>query len=118
MNRLERSVVAAVQLYQDAVSPRRGPTCRFAPTCSSYAIEAIQEFGLVRGAGLALRRLSKCHPFHAGGYDPVPVRRWTEGSSDRHARTTADVEPDVWTRNSVRQHGAALVAARKWESST
>lgn len=118
MNRLQRTVVAVVRLYQDAVSPRRGPTCRFAPTCSSYAIEAIEEFGLVRGAWLALRRLSKCHPLHAGGYDPVPVRTWTASFSDRHAMTTADVEPDIHTLNTGHDLGAALLAARKWESST
>lgn len=73
MSRLERAAVAAVRLYQDAVSPRRGPTCRFGPTCSDYAIEAVERFGLTRGGWLALRRLSKCHPFHAGGYDPVPA---------------------------------------------
>jgi uncharacterized protein len=58
--------------YQLLVSPLLGPRCRFHPSCSQYALEAIELHGTLRGAWLALRRLSRCHPFHAGGYDPVP----------------------------------------------
>jgi putative membrane protein insertion efficiency factor len=73
VNLAARAVIGGVRLYQAAVSPRRGPSCRFGPTCSAYAVEAIESFGIGRGTWLALRRLSRCHPFHAGGYDPVPV---------------------------------------------
>ena len=58
--------------YRYAVSPRLGPRCRYLPTCSEYAYEAIGEHGAVLGVWLAVRRLARCHPFHAGGYDPVP----------------------------------------------
>ena len=58
--------------YQRFLSPLLGPRCRYLPTCSEYAYEAIGEHGAVRGAWLAVRRLGRCHPFHAAGYDPVP----------------------------------------------
>ena len=69
---LVRVLVAIVRLYQQAISPMRPPACRYTPTCSSYAVTALERFGVVRGSWLALRRLSRCHPFHAGGHDPVP----------------------------------------------
>lgn len=65
-------VIAAIRVYRRWISPLKGPTCRFRPTCSEYAIEALQRHGLVRGGWLAVRRLARCHPFHPGGYDPVP----------------------------------------------
>ncbi len=58
--------------YRRFISPLLGPKCRFYPSCSAYALEAVQLHGAMRGSWLALRRLSKCHPFHAGGIDPVP----------------------------------------------
>jgi putative membrane protein insertion efficiency factor len=75
MTRASRAAVAAVVGYQRFVSPFLPPACRFAPTCSEYARDAIQAHGLARGAWLALRRLSRCHPFHPGGYDPPPARQ-------------------------------------------
>nr|WP_231997399.1 membrane protein insertion efficiency factor YidD [Mycobacterium sp. 1245111.1] len=60
------------------VSPLRLPTCRFTPTCSQYAVDALAEFGLVRGSWLAAMRLAKCGPWHRGGWDPIPERRRAE----------------------------------------
>jgi len=67
----------AVRVYQFCVSPLLGPCCRYHPSCSEYAIEAIRRFGAVRGSACAVRRVLRCHPFHEGGFDPVPeqVRR-------------------------------------------
>jgi putative membrane protein insertion efficiency factor len=67
-----RMVVGLVIVYQKLVSPRIGANCRYQPTCSTYAVEAISRFGVIRGGWLALRRLGRCHPLHPGGYDPVP----------------------------------------------
>lgn len=61
-----------IRFYQIFISPLKPPTCRFYPTCSAYAIEAIQKKGPVKGTWLAIKRIAKCHPFHPGGYDPVP----------------------------------------------
>jgi len=67
-----RWLQAAVRGYQRVVSPLFGPRCRYLPTCSEYAYEALGEHGAVRGTWLAVRRVARCHPFHEGGYDPVP----------------------------------------------
>ena len=61
-----------IRFYQIFISPLKPPTCRFYPTCSAYAIEAIQKKGPVKGTWLAIKRIAKCHPFDPGGYDPVP----------------------------------------------
>jgi uncharacterized protein len=65
-------VALLIRLYQWTVSPLLGPVCRFYPSCSRYALEAVLRFGVVRGGALALARLARCHPWHAGGFDPVP----------------------------------------------
>jgi putative membrane protein insertion efficiency factor len=70
-----RGLIFVIQLYRHMVSPLRLPTCRFTPTCSQYAADALAEFGLVRGSGLAAVRLAKCGPWHRGGWDPVPEHR-------------------------------------------
>lgn len=68
-----RSVfVVLIRGYQVFVSPILPPACRFSPTCSQYAIDAIAKYGVARGFVMGVRRLLKCHPFHHGGYDPVP----------------------------------------------
>ncbi|HEV8354016.1 MAG TPA: membrane protein insertion efficiency factor YidD [bacterium] len=69
---MTRVFVALIRGYQRFVSPYTPPTCRFYPTCSAYAVEAIQRHGAWRGIVLATRRLLRCHPFHPGGFDPVP----------------------------------------------
>ena len=63
--------VAVIRAYQVLISPWLGPACRFEPTCSEYACEAIDRFGIVKGSGFAVWRLLRCHPFHPGGYDPL-----------------------------------------------
>lgn len=65
-------LIAAVRFYQLAISPLIGPRCRFQPTCSNYAIEALKNHGVVKGGWLTLKRILKCHPLHEGGADPVP----------------------------------------------
>jgi putative membrane protein insertion efficiency factor len=69
-----RLVVFVIGVYQRAISPAFPRRCRFEPTCSAYAIEAVREHGAVRGLGLGLRRIVRCHPLHPGGVDPVPRR--------------------------------------------
>ena len=69
---MKRLLLLLVQFYRTAVSPLLPPTCRYYPTCSAYAMEAIERYGTRRGGWMALRRILRCHPFHRGGYDPVP----------------------------------------------
>ena len=69
-----RGVIFLIQLYRHMVSPLRPATCRFVPTCSQYAVDALDEYGLIRGSWLAAARLAKCGPWHKGGWDPIPDR--------------------------------------------
>ena len=69
---VNRVLLGGIRAYQYLISPLFGPHCRFHPTCSAYAMEAIEQYGPLRGSWLALRRIGRCHPFHPGGYDPVP----------------------------------------------
>jgi uncharacterized protein len=69
-----RFFISAIQTYRHMVSPLRPPTCRFMPTCSQYAVEALTEYGVFRGGWLAIVRLGKCGPWHRGGWDPIPER--------------------------------------------
>ena len=61
-----------IRFYQTNISPLRPPCCRFIPTCSQYALEALEKYGALKGGWLAFRRILRCNPFHKGGYDPVP----------------------------------------------
>ena len=70
-----RGVIFLIELYRHTMSPLRLPTCRFTPTCSQYAVDALSEYGLIRGGFLAVVRLLKCGPWHRGGWDPIPERR-------------------------------------------
>jgi putative membrane protein insertion efficiency factor len=69
-----RATILLIELYRAYVSPLRLPTCRFTPTCSQYAVDALSEYGLTRGGWLTTVRLAKCGPWHRGGWDPVPQR--------------------------------------------
>jgi hypothetical protein len=72
MNPLQRLLVGAIRLYQIALSPYFGNQCRFTPTCSQYAKDAVIIHGALKGSWLAIRRIGRCHPYHPGGHDPVP----------------------------------------------
>lgn len=69
---MKRLLLLLVQFYRSWISPFLPPSCRYYPTCSAYAMEAIERYGARRGGWMALKRILRCHPFHAGGYDPVP----------------------------------------------
>jgi putative membrane protein insertion efficiency factor len=69
---MRRLFLLLLRTYQYAVSPLLGRNCRFYPSCSDYAQEAVQKYGTLRGGWLTLKRLARCHPFHPGGVDPVP----------------------------------------------
>jgi len=64
-------LVTLLKFYKATISPVLPPACRFIPTCSEYALEAIERYGAIHGAWMSVRRLLRCHPFHPGGYDPV-----------------------------------------------
>lgn len=73
IDRIVRAVaIFLIRVYQYAISPLFPPSCRYVPTCSQYAVEAISKYGILKGSYLAMRRIARCHPFHPGGYDPVP----------------------------------------------
>ncbi len=87
MSPLATALWVLVRAYQLLISPILGPRCRFAPTCSDYAVEALANHGALRGTWLAVRRISKCHPWGGSGYDPVPGVRNHEGTAAApHAR--------------------------------
>jgi uncharacterized protein len=91
---MARALIFLIELYRNPVSPLRLPTCRFSPTCSQYAVEALSEYGLFRGGWLAMVRLAKCGPWHRGGWDPIPERRGSRPES-------AAVDNDVWSESIV-----------------
>lgn len=69
---IDRFVIGIIKFYRTRISPYKKPCCRYIPTCSAYALEAIEKYGVIKGGWLALRRVFRCHPFKPGGYDPVP----------------------------------------------
>lgn len=69
---MSRLLLVLIKAYRYGVSPLLGPSCRFLPTCSDYAAQAIEKYGAAYGVWLALKRVARCHPWHPGGYDPVP----------------------------------------------
>jgi len=88
-----RALLGAVGFYSRAISPALPPRCRFAPTCSAYAAEAIAVHGAGRGSWLALRRLLKCAPWHPGGFDPVPPPRGSGTPGSHHSSGSAAPAP-------------------------
>ena len=76
---LKQPIILLIKIYRYALSPMLGQHCRFYPSCSSYALLAIEQHGVMRGLWLSTRRILRCHPFHEGGYDPVP------GMDNEHA---------------------------------
>ena len=70
---MKQVLIQLIKIYRKYISPLKGrPTCIYYPTCSQYAIEALEKYGVVKGTYLAVKRILRCHPFHKGGYDPVP----------------------------------------------
>lgn len=67
-------LIACIRFYRNYISPMTPPTCRFQPTCSQYGLEAIETHGAIKGSGMTIVRILKCHPFHPGGFDPVPPK--------------------------------------------
>jgi uncharacterized protein len=94
-----RGAIFLIELYRHTVSPMRMPTCRFSPTCSQYAVEALTEYGLIRGGGLAVVRLLKCGPWHRGGWDPIPERRAAHAHGSEAAQAADD---DLWDTAALR----------------
>jgi len=68
---MKRILISLVKFYRAHISPLKPPSCRFYPTCSQYALEALEKYGAIKGTFLAVKRILKCHPFHKGGYDPL-----------------------------------------------
>ena len=81
---MRRLLIAIVRFYQVAISPYFAPSCRFIPTCSNYAIEAIRSHGFFRGSWLAIHRIGRCHPWCEGGHDPVPNGKSSDCKSKDH----------------------------------
>ncbi|HET6512791.1 MAG TPA: membrane protein insertion efficiency factor YidD [Candidatus Kapabacteria bacterium] len=69
---MKHLIALLIRLYQKTLSPLLPPSCRFTPTCSQYALEAVLKYGAIKGSWMGVKRLSRCHPLHPGGYDPVP----------------------------------------------
>lgn len=69
---MKKVLIGCVRFYRKYISPLKRPCCIYVPTCSQYAIEALEKYGAVKGSYLAIRRILRCHPFHEGGYNPVP----------------------------------------------
>ena len=69
---MQSIIIAFIRFYQKIISPLLGSNCRYYPTCSHYMVEAIEKYGVARGGWMGLQRIMRCHPWHKGGYDPVP----------------------------------------------
>lgn len=99
VSRLARELaVAPIRFYRRFLSPLKPPTCRFHPTCSAYALEALRRHGILRGAWLSTRRILRCHPFCPGGYDPVPP---AAGGSEEPAAQSQEAAPEASAEESA-----------------
>ena len=96
-----RGLIRAIRFYQSAVSPLTGPSCRFTPTCSEFAVGAIERYGALSGGWLAFKRILRCRPFGGQGYDPVP-EVGVGVTTARETRLPTTVPPDVHSREDVR----------------
>ena len=101
-------LVGLLTVYRRFISPILGPRCRFYPSCSAYALEAVQVHGALRGSWLAARRLSRCHPFHPGGIDLVPGTELDHGSAtaaERDAVSSDGVSPELYEQSTRERAG-------------
>ncbi len=89
---MKRLLILLIHGYRRLISPLFPPTCRFNPTCSQYALTAIERFGPAQGSWLAARRITRCHPFHPSGYDPVPEQASTDILRQEPSREEAEQE--------------------------
>ena len=97
---MTRLLVVLLTGYRRFVSPLLAQRCRFVPSCSAYALEAVQTHGAARGGWLAIRRIGRCHPFHAGGYDPVPGPT-TRGATAPGVASAPPPTGDIHVRSEV-----------------
>lgn len=88
---LRAILIGLLKAYRFAISPLYGQVCRYHPTCSAYALEAVTQYGGIKGSWLAVRRLGRCHPWAAGGYDPVPVKIATLPASSDPAASDSNL---------------------------
>ena len=96
-----RALIAPITFYRRFISPALPASCRYYPTCSAYAVESLQVHGAVRGSWLSVRRISRCHPWHAGGFDPVPPRRERTGERLDAPGSSSPVESLTATSETV-----------------
>ncbi|GAA2080348.1 hypothetical protein GCM10009821_20890 [Aeromicrobium halocynthiae] len=92
---MKHVLIALLRVYRFAISPMYGQVCRYHPSCSAYALEAVQVHGSVRGSWLAVRRLGRCHPWAAGGLDPVPPRRRRSRSDSVTDTSETDLPQEI-----------------------
>ncbi len=109
---LTRSLIAPIRFYQRFISPALPPSCRYSPSCSQYAVEALQLHGPLRGSWLAVRRIGRCHPWHAGGYDPVPPVRERSSRSGSSVSVNSVADSCVTGQDDAATYAATTPDAR------